>query len=79
MATAKPSGVTSSINASNQTGRSKEDLPTLKIKVTEVYKFHFVFQSLSTYFSFSSLNVKSLIIKSNWMNYVVLKLQPSLN
>jgi hypothetical protein len=45
MATAKPSGVTSSINASNQTGRNKEDLPTLKIKVTEVYKFNFVFQS----------------------------------
>jgi hypothetical protein len=36
MATAKSQGVTSSISNSNQTGRNRDDLPTLKNKVVEV-------------------------------------------
>ncbi|CAF1432670.1 unnamed protein product [Rotaria magnacalcarata] len=36
MATAKSQGVTSSISNSNTTGRSKDDLPTLKNKVAEL-------------------------------------------
>jgi len=36
MATAKSPGVTSSISNSNQSGRNKDDLPTLKNKVAEL-------------------------------------------
>jgi hypothetical protein len=36
MATARPQGVTNSTSNSTQSGRTKEDLPTLKNKVAEV-------------------------------------------
>jgi hypothetical protein len=38
MATPKSQGVASSVSNSNQTGRIKEDIPTLKNKVIEVLK-----------------------------------------
>ncbi len=79
MATAKPPGVTSSTSNSNQTGRNKDDLPTLKNKVAEVKKFFLFSFIICFFFVLLSLNVKLLSIKQNWMNYVVLKLQQSLN
>ena len=51
MATAKPSGVPVTTSNTNQTGRNKEDLPTLKIKVAEVkIKSLFFFSFLYFFF-----------------------------
>ncbi len=50
MATAKSSGATSITSNSNQTGRNKDDLPTLKNKVAEVLKSVFFLFSFLIFF-----------------------------